>query len=178
MSNLSKNAMSASLKFLMTKSTLNNVTVSDITDNCGLSRQTFYYHFQDVFEVLELISIEEVINKMEPFIKKGNWQNGFLFFFNYMIDNKKFCLNVLNSLEREHTERYLYNLSYNMLYVYINNISENLPDSKKEFIANFLSFAFIGIVIKWSKGGMKENPEIIIEDIEKFMYGDIQKMYK
>lgn len=53
MSQITKRAMVASLKNLLLKKPLNKITISDITEECGVNRMTFYYHFQDVFELIE-----------------------------------------------------------------------------------------------------------------------------
>ena len=47
MSLLTEKALAASLKKLLEKKTLDKITVKDITDDCGVNRQTFYYHFHD-----------------------------------------------------------------------------------------------------------------------------------
>ena len=30
---------------------IDKITVKDIVDECGISRQSFYYHFQDIYMV-------------------------------------------------------------------------------------------------------------------------------
>ena len=52
MSLLTEKALAASLKKLLEKKTLDKITVKDITDDCGVNRQTFYYHFHDVFDLV------------------------------------------------------------------------------------------------------------------------------
>jgi AcrR family transcriptional regulator len=53
MSDITKRAMSASLKKLLLQKPLKDITVGDITDDCGVNRQTFYYHFQDIADLIE-----------------------------------------------------------------------------------------------------------------------------
>ena len=48
MSQVTKRALVASLKNQLLKKPLDKVTISDITDDCGISRMTFYYHFKDL----------------------------------------------------------------------------------------------------------------------------------
>ena len=48
MSQVTKRALVASLKNQLLKKPLDKVTISDITDDCGISRMTFYYHFKDI----------------------------------------------------------------------------------------------------------------------------------
>ena len=48
MSQMTKRALEVSLKKLLLQKPLNKITISDITENCGISRMTFYYHFKDM----------------------------------------------------------------------------------------------------------------------------------
>ena len=53
MSQVTKRALVASLKNQLLKKPLDKVTISDITDDCGISRMTFYYHFKDIYDLVE-----------------------------------------------------------------------------------------------------------------------------
>ena len=59
MSNITKKALEASLKKMMLKKPLAKITIRDITDDCGISRMTFYYHFQDIYDLIEWSCIED-----------------------------------------------------------------------------------------------------------------------
>lgn len=59
MSALTKKALASALRARLEKNTLDSITVKDITDDCGLNRQTFYYHFQDIYELLEWLLNQE-----------------------------------------------------------------------------------------------------------------------
>ena len=54
-----KQAMYHALKKLITTKSINKITIKDITDTCGLNRQTFYYHFKDIYDLLEWSFQEE-----------------------------------------------------------------------------------------------------------------------
>ena len=55
MSQITKNALAASLKKLLSKKELSKITITNITEECGVNRQTFYYHFKDIYDLLEWI---------------------------------------------------------------------------------------------------------------------------
>ena len=48
MSQVTKRALEASLKNLLLQKPLSKITISDITEDCGINRMTFYYHFKDI----------------------------------------------------------------------------------------------------------------------------------
>ena len=45
MSQMTKRALVHSLKELLTEKPLDKITVTDLTEHCGVNRMTFYYHF-------------------------------------------------------------------------------------------------------------------------------------
>ena len=53
MSQTTKRALEASLKHLLAKKPLDKITINDIAEECGISRMTFYYHFKDIYDLIE-----------------------------------------------------------------------------------------------------------------------------
>ena len=53
MSQVTKRALEASLKNLLLQKPLNKITIADIADDCGINRMTFYYHFKDIYDLVE-----------------------------------------------------------------------------------------------------------------------------
>ena len=53
MSNITKIAMAQSLKRMLLIKDLDKITINDITNDCGINRQTFYYHFNIANDILK-----------------------------------------------------------------------------------------------------------------------------
>ena len=88
MSQITKNALAASLKRLLSKKELSKITITNITEECGVNRQTFYYHFKDIYDLLEWIFTNEVIEEIDN-EKEEDWQQKFIYIFEYVIKNKE-----------------------------------------------------------------------------------------
>ena len=58
MSNITKHALAESLKKLLLKKPLNKITINDLTTDCGISRMAFYYHFKDIYDLVEWVCLE------------------------------------------------------------------------------------------------------------------------
>ena len=58
MPNTTKQALEESLKHMLLKKPLDKITIRDITEDCGINRMTFYYHFQDIYDLVEWACIE------------------------------------------------------------------------------------------------------------------------
>lgn len=59
MSNTTKQDLEASLKKVMLQKPLDKITISDITSDCGISRMAFYYHFKDIYDLVEWSCLED-----------------------------------------------------------------------------------------------------------------------
>ena len=59
MSNTTKQNLEASLKKVMLQKPLDKITISDITSDCGISRMAFYYHFKDIYDLVEWSCLED-----------------------------------------------------------------------------------------------------------------------
>ncbi|MDD4570321.1 MAG: TetR/AcrR family transcriptional regulator C-terminal domain-containing protein, partial [Tepidanaerobacteraceae bacterium] len=114
MSEITKKALAASFMKLLNQTTLDKITIKDIVDKCGVNRNTFYYHFQDVYDLMDWIFITEAKQVIDENKTYNNWQQGFLQSANYLLENKKLVYHAYNSLSREQLERYLYNISDNI----------------------------------------------------------------
>ena len=78
MSQMTKRALAASLKNLLLQKPLNKITINDIAEDCGISRMTFYYHFKDIYDLVEWICVEDAARALEGKKTYDTWQEGFL----------------------------------------------------------------------------------------------------
>ena len=176
MSEITKKALAASLKKLLSKKELSKITISNITNDCGVNRQTFYYHFKDVYDLLEWIYLNEVIQSINGKDTYDTWQQGFLSIFEYILNNREFVKNTYNSISREIFLRFIYKQTSLLLMNIIEEKSKklNVKEEDKEFIANFYKYGFVGIVQDWIESGMKENPNNIIDKLNSIIDGNFE----
>ena len=59
MTNLTKRALADSLKKLLSRRPMDRITVQDVTDDAAVSRKTFYYHFHDIYDLMEWLVVDE-----------------------------------------------------------------------------------------------------------------------
>lgn len=156
MSQITKRALAASLKNMLLKKPLNKITINDIAEDCGINRMTFYYHFKDIYDLVEWTCKEDAAKALEGKKTYNTWQQGFLNIFYAVLENKPFIINVYRSVSREQVEIYLYRVTYDLLIGVVNERSANMSVSEddKKFIADFYKFAFVGILLEWIKNDM------------------------
>lgn len=175
MSQMTKRALVASLKDLLAEKPLDKITVTDLTEHCGVNRMTFYYHFKDIYDLVEWACIESATRALAGQKTYDTWQQGFLQIFEAVLDNKPFILNVYHSVSREQVEIYLYKLTYDLLIGVVEEKSAgmNVREEDKKFIADFYKYAFVGLMLDWVKRGMKDDPHVIINDLSVVMSGNV-----
>lgn len=177
MSQTTKRALATSFKKLLAEKPLDKITVTDIAEDCEVNRQTFYYHFQDIYDLVEWIYSSEATQALNGKKTYDTWQQGFLHIFEYVQQNKYFVKNTYHSVSREHLERYLYNETYNLLIGVIEEKAGGMTvrSEDKAFIANFYKYAFVGLMLEWIGSGMHESPTAIIERLSILIHGDVSK---
>ncbi|MBP2001510.1 putative dihydroxyacetone kinase regulator [Paenibacillus shirakamiensis] len=173
---LTKKALASALKELMLKTPLNKITVKDLVHKCGVNRQTFYYHFQDLYALLGWIYQTEAIEHIAEDGTYEAWSDGFYKVFVYISNNKEFCVNTLHSLARDHLDEYLYSVTSRLIMQVLIEISgPEETEVDKHFIANFYTLAFTGLIIQWIRSGMKDDPQVMIEKLSDLMRGNFTK---
>lgn len=180
MGKTTKDALGQSLKKLLLHTTLDKITVKDIVEDCGVNRQTFYYHFQDIFDLLSWVFIQEANKTLQENRTRDTWMVGFLQTLSYIKAHKKLVLNAYHSVSRETLERYLYHVTYDLLKRVIAEEADGMcvTERDKKFIADFYKYAFVGLVLEWIRLGLKEEPEEIVTRLGKLIDGNLKRDLK
>lgn len=177
MSQITKRALETSLKNLLLQKPLNKITISDIANDCGINRMTFYYHFKDIYDLIEWICNEETARAINGKKTYETWQQGFLQTFQMVLDNKPFISNVYHSISKEKIEDYFYAITFDLLIGVVEEkaVGMSVTESEKKFIANFYNFAFVGLLLDWIKKDMREDPQLIIDQVSTLIHGDVSR---
>ena len=175
MSQVTKRALEQSLKNLLLKKPLTKITVGDITDDCGINRMTFYYHFKDIYDLVEWSCLEDAKRALDEKKTYDTWQQGLLQIFKAVQENKPFILNVYRCVHREQVEKYLQPLVDQLLLNVINEEAAGITvrDEDKQFIAQVYSYMFIGLMLDWIKDDMREDPQQIVEKLSKLIKSSV-----
>ena len=175
MSQVTKRALEASLKNLLLQKPLSKITISDITEDCGINRMTFYYHFKDIYDLIEWSCLEDASRALAGNKTYETWQQGFLQLFKAVQDNKPFIMNVYHSVSREQVENYLYKVTYDLLEGVVEEQARGMSvrEEDKAFIATVYKYAFVGLMLDWIKHDMKGEPKEIIDRLDCVIHGSV-----
>ena len=175
MSNITKYALESSLKKMMLTKPLDKITIRDLTEDCGISRMAFYYHFKDIYDLVEWACVEDAARALEGKKTYRTWQQGLLQIFEAVYENRPFVLNAYRALDREKIEKFLFGLTWELILGVVEEQAGDKPvtEEEKRFIADFYKYSFVGIMLDWIRQGMKDNYGEIVESVCTVLQGTI-----
>lgn len=117
---------------------------------------TFYYHFQDIYDLAEWVCIEDGREALKGKKTYDTWQEGMTQVFGAVLENKPFIMNIYHTVRRERLENYLYKLSYKLIADVVEEkcAGGNISEEDKKFIADFYKYGFVGVMLNWIDHGM------------------------
>lgn len=157
---ITKQAIATGFKQLMKEKPFDKITILDITKTCGLNRQTFYYHFQDKYELLNWIFYNEVILVLTNDLSLDTWPDNLFKMLTVMKENDTFYRNAINHSFQEEFRNYLLTISEELLYSIIDHIKDDysMPEEDQTFLSRFLSYGVVDSIVYWAKEGMVRSP--------------------
>lgn len=148
--------LAEALKKAMAVQALDQITVKGLTEKCGITRPTFYYHFRDIYDLLTWIYLNEEIPDLD---KVSSWIEAVMKIGRYCLANRTFVRQTYASAGRDLLNEFLSNRLYrfHMRRLVELDVKETLADEVKKQLALFYSAALNAILLDWIAGGMKES---------------------
>ena len=177
MTQTTKRALAASLKTLLETKPLDKITVTDVAEDCGVNRQTFYYHFQDIYDLVEWIFLSEAEGVIGENRTRDTWQEGYLGLFTYLRENRHLVLNTYHSINRDQLENFLYKATFDLLAGVVEECAAGLSvrEEDRAFVTHFYKYAFVGLVLDWLREGMKGDPAALVGRLNTLIQGDVRR---
>lgn len=168
--NITKKELAESLKRLASGRLFEHVTVGDIVKECGVNRQTFYYHFSDKYELLDWIYYNETFVPLTADISFGNWDEKLYELLQIMRANKAFYMNTIKCSDN-FFEEYLLKMLTTLFETAIEDLDARgqLTPEKKRLASKIFAHGLTGVVIEWAMGGMKADEKMIAENMKELV---------
>ena len=156
--NGTKGKMAEAFKELVCKKSFQKITISDIAKESAMTRENFYYHFRDKFDIMHWIFEQQVVENLPPD------EESFEAWFNALLCNTfedyKYYRKLIKSLNEEEVRKDLYPLFEHRIRILVEECLDdsiwNLRKEKEDFSVVFFSDAFIGFYINY----IRDNEEI------------------
>jgi probable dihydroxyacetone kinase regulator len=175
---VTKKLLAGSLKKFMAVKPLTKISVREIVEDCGVNRQTFYYHFQDIYDLVEWMFQQEAVMLLRKHDSLLTWEDGVLQLLQHIRKNRAMYLCVLNSLGYEHLTRFFSKDVHSLLMRIINQVADGLDvgDEYKEFVAHFYTVALTALIESWlvSLKDKDDSPEKLVRLIRITLQGNFE----
>ena len=163
-----KEAIKEAFIDLLNERPLNKISVKSIVDRCNVSRNTFYYHFQDIPKLLEEIIIEAantMIRENSTMISMGKCIETA---YDFAQRNKKAVYHIYHSIDRGAYEDFLMRMCDHTAHILVEEMAagKDVSAEDRESIAYFVKCQFFGLCMDWTKGGMSDN---IVEEYNRMI---------
>ncbi|MFV0517911.1 MAG: TetR/AcrR family transcriptional regulator C-terminal domain-containing protein [Aminipila sp.] len=170
---MTKRLMADSLKTLMAQKPLNKISIREITTGCGVNRQTFYYHFQDIYDLLEWIIKEEIVSVLEDTNNFLTWQEAGVYLLKYLEKNSTVALCALNSMGRTAIKQLIFNDVREVATQIITQVSSDIKVDEESFkhVVHYYSVSFGALLEDWLLSGMRRSPEEVIDILDTIASG-------
>lgn len=178
MASTTKESLGAALKQMLTVKPIDKITVKDLVEICGVNRQTFYYHFDDVYDLLEWVFEEDANRVLPSEVVYEHWRDDVMMFFKYLADNSVFALNIYNSNSRIYMLRYFKRRLQRCIrsFAIIVSDGKNIDRTDFEFVVEFYANGVVGLISQWLDLGMQLPKEITQDRFLKLLDNSVENM--
>ena len=161
-----KEILAESFQELAAQKRIDKITITEITDNCGMSQPTFYNHFKDKYDLIVWIYTHESSDIMSKIGDSGYlWKDTLLDGAKYFTANREYIINALR-----HTSGH----DSFMLYVQKVNSELMLTEVRKKLMTEYIPDEIYGMIkvytygtvqhmLEWLMGDMSLSPEKVAE---------------
>ena len=164
-----KERLAQCLKELMKSKPLDKITISALTKNAEVNRQTFYYHFDNIFDLLKWTVDNEATYLLKNRKDDLFWKEGILELLYYLQENREFAINAFDSLRPEEFMRFFYQDVAQVIreFMYSNEAVLKEDKSYLDFLTLHFTISLAGIAISWLKGDISLSAEDVVKMIDR-----------
>ena len=182
-----KRLIAQSLKELSEEKPFDKISVGEIAARSNVNRQTFYYHFQDKYDLLKWIYKEDYFFPNMQNLNFDNWDQCLRGILESVRADRRFCINTIRHTEQEVTELFLadtvhiFDAALDLLKnqsVEKEKTLRRVDPEEQNFIARFFAYGVCGILVEWIEKGMKEEPEVVAHRMRNLLNTCKELAYK
>ena len=178
MASFTKKAIMASFSKLLEEKPLGQITIREIVEDCGVNRNTFYYHFKDLPHLVETMVNEETDLVICKFPAISSLRECLDTVIDFAIKNKKAVLHIYHSVNRDIFEQYQWKICNHAVTAYATNVLQDrkISDEDMDTMIEYIKCLLFGFVMHWMESGMDGRTIDKFHRICELKQGDLEKM--
>lgn len=180
MAKATRDALIASFLRLIDERPLNRITVRDIAEDCGVNRNTFYYHFADVPTLIEELMLEEAGRAVDACAEGETLEDCVDKAVSFMRLHRRAALHLYDSVSRSVLERYLMDACRYAVTAYLNVAHKGAPmrEGDREIIVKAYACEFYGLFIDWLNSALRDDWRLELKRLLELRRGMLDEMIR
>ena len=178
MASFTRKAIMVAFVTLLNEKPLDKITIKDIVEECGINRNTFYYHFQDIPDLIEAIAKEESDLIIEKYARVSSYEECLNIAVEFILKNRRATLHIYNSSNRDIYERYLMQLCQYVVETYLDTAfsDRRISDADRSVIVLSYKCHCFGLFVDWLNNGLKADIQPVLNRLCALRHGMIEEM--
>lgn len=170
MTTLTKQALKQALVKLLEQRPLDRITIQEVTEEAQVSRKTFYYHFRDIYDLVEWTLLDEVQRFDRLYNESGDWTQDLVMAFQYATEHRRMTVNLVQSGEQGALEHIIRRIIAPRAERIFDQAAAGQPvyPEDRQFIVDIFTFGITGMFLSWIRDGMQGDSVFLQEKISYF----------
>lgn len=163
---ITKNAIETAFLKLLKDRNFEKVMVKDIVEECGLTRNTFYYYYDDTYNIIEDI-LERETRRMIGLLDEGiSIFESAKDIFEFLEENPRIVRHLFGSAKKEEMYRYVRSMIEIVLrhYFELQTTGQKLSEQNRRALIQTGKYAVQGTIAEWLEQGMKTS---LLKELEQ-----------
>lgn len=178
MADFTKKAIRASFIRLLDEKPLKQISVRNIVDECGINRNTFYYHYADIPALVESIIKEEADQIILENPKLSSIEDCLNAVVRFSLENKTAVMHIYRSVNRDIFEQHQWRVCDYIVTSYLDSLIQgrNISASDRSLLISYIKCICFGVLMGWLESGLQDDIQDMIHRICELKQGDLELM--
>lgn len=182
MAGFTRKAIMNSFMKILKEKPFDKITINDITADCGVARMTFYYHFEDIYDMVNYIIQEKLRASVNKDFTYETWRQDYLAVYEAILTEKVFFSKIFSSIDLRVIQSYLYSFARQYVLGIIDEQTKQrglvLNEQKREMVCSIYCYSMVGALLSWISKGMSEEPRIYVSRFCNILSGTLEVSLK
>jgi AcrR family transcriptional regulator len=176
MTNLTKHALADALKEMLNTRTLDQLTIQDVADAASVSRKTFYYHFHDIYDLVEWMMVEEWKANIQQGDDPKQWLRNVASTISYTMENRKWVLNIYQSMQHDQLASILSKVTQPQVERSFDTIVAGRPvdAGDRRFVLDIFTYGITALIMSWIGDGMRGDAEFLQDRLMRLFNNSLE----
>lgn len=156
---------------------LDRITVKGIVADCGVTRNTFYYHFEDVFALAKEVLRERLEQISDPALSGSDWESYLLLLARQITQNRRTIRNLFHSTKSQEIKTFVEEILTEALGYLFDYLAAGRPidEQQRKLIIDFHRHAITGFTAEWFEHHSDEDPSPLINRLSKLLQSSMKQ---